>query len=262
MNARIRLVALWACAVAANAFPAFADGQNKASTAQILFSPKGGCTQKIIDELNGAKKSIRVQAYSFTSAPIAKAILDANHRGLDVEVILDKSQATQQYSEADFFRNQGVDVLIDPQHAIAHNKVIIIDDVTVITGSFNFTKAAEESNAENLIVFKDDRDVARQYSANYQKHREHSRAYEGRIANQPDAARAPPVAPQTASPPASAHEKAEQGATIDPTVFVTRSGAKYHSAGCSYLRSSAIPMPLSQAARRYGPCSRCRPPVP
>ncbi|HTR44450.1 MAG TPA: phospholipase D-like domain-containing protein, partial [Thermodesulfovibrionales bacterium] len=58
------------------------------------------------------------------------------------------------YSAADFTFNMGIPTYIDAQHAIAHNKVMIIDKETVITGSFNFTKAAEERNAENLLILK------------------------------------------------------------------------------------------------------------
>ena len=76
--------------------------------------------------------------------------MNAHKRGIKVEVILDKSQRTQKYSSATFLYNQGILVKIDAQHAIAHDKVMIIDGETVITGSFNFAKAAEESNAENL----------------------------------------------------------------------------------------------------------------
>jgi phosphatidylserine/phosphatidylglycerophosphate/cardiolipin synthase-like enzyme len=109
---------------------------------EVYFSPHGGCTEAIIRELDKAKNTILVQAYSFTSAPLAKALLNAHKRGVKVEVILDKSQKTQKYSSATFLYNQGIPVKIDAQHAIAHNKVMIIDGETVITGSFNFTKAA------------------------------------------------------------------------------------------------------------------------
>lgn len=217
----------------------------------VLFSPNGGCTDRIVQEIGDAKKNIRVQAYSFTAAPIAKAILEAKKRSVDCEVILDKSQETQNYSELDFFFNQGVPAFIDDRHAIAHNKIILIDDSTIITGSFNFSKAAEDSNAENLLVIKDDLDLARKYRDNYAAHREHSRTYQGRTTT-PAAPRAPPVAEQQTkpTPPDSA----------DVTVYVTRTGSKYHQSGCSYLSKSQIPMKLSEAKARYGPCSRCRPP--
>jgi len=120
-----------------------------------------------------------VQAYSFTSAPIAKALLDAHKRGVQVQVILDKSQRTEKYSSADFLANQGVSTMIDANHAIAHNKVIVIDGETVLTGSFNFTKAAQENNAENLLIIRDPA-LAVQYAQNWDTHRQHSQPYVGR----------------------------------------------------------------------------------
>jgi phosphatidylserine/phosphatidylglycerophosphate/cardiolipin synthase-like enzyme len=126
--------------------------QEKAPAWEVYFSPHGGCTDAIIREVNKAKNTVLVQAYSFTSAPIAKALLDAHKRKVKVEVILDKSQRTQKYSSATFLFNAGIPTKIDAKHAIAHNKVMIIDGETIITGSFNFTKAAEENNAENLLV--------------------------------------------------------------------------------------------------------------
>ena len=95
------------------------------------------------------------QAYSFTSPAIAKVLLEAHQRGVNVEVILDKSNLTEKYSSADFLAHGGIHTLIDAAHAIAHNKIIIIDGAVVITGSFNFATAAEEHNAENLLIIRD-----------------------------------------------------------------------------------------------------------
>jgi len=144
----------------------------------VYFSPHGGCTDAIVREMGRAKQSIRIQAYSFTSTPIAKAVVEAKNRGVMVEAILDGSNRSDRYSAASFLKNAGVAVLIDDRHAIAHSKIILIDDAVIITGSFNFSKAAEESNAENLLILRDYPDVARKYRANYDDHRAHSGAYE------------------------------------------------------------------------------------
>jgi phosphatidylserine/phosphatidylglycerophosphate/cardiolipin synthase-like enzyme len=146
---------------------------------QVYFSPNGGCTDAIVKEIAGAKTEILVQAYSFTSASIAKALVDAHKRGVKVEAILDKSQRTQKYSSATFLANSRIPTFIDAQHAIAHNKIMIIDKTTVITGSFNFTKAAEEKNAENLLIIKS-KELAGLYIENWMKHRQHSEKYEAR----------------------------------------------------------------------------------
>ncbi|NBV32596.1 MAG: phospholipase D family protein [Proteobacteria bacterium] len=146
---------------------------------EVYFSPRGGCTEAVVRELSAARQTVLVQAYSFTSAPIASALVAASRRGVRVEAILDKSNKTGKYSEADFLLNARIPTYIDAKHAIAHNKVMIIDGQTVLTGSFNFTKAAEESNAENLLILRSPQ-LAAQYSRSLLEHREHSLPYTGR----------------------------------------------------------------------------------
>ena len=151
----------------------------QAEITKVCFSPNGGCTESIVKEITNAKSEILVQAYSFTSAPIAKALTDAFKRGVKVEAILDKSQRKERYTAATFLVNAGSPTFIDDKHAIAHNKIMIIDRETVITGSFNFTKAAEEKNAENLLIIKD-KELAKVYIDNWNKHKDHSERYEGK----------------------------------------------------------------------------------
>jgi phosphatidylserine/phosphatidylglycerophosphate/cardiolipin synthase-like enzyme len=140
---------------------------------EVFFSPNNGSTDAIVREIERARSEILVQAYSFTSEPIARALLKAHKRGINVAVILDKSQKTQKYSSSTFFTNAGIPTYIDARHAIAHNKIILIDRTVVITGSFNFTKAAEEKNAENLLIIRS-KELAKPYLENWQRHREHS----------------------------------------------------------------------------------------
>jgi phosphatidylserine/phosphatidylglycerophosphate/cardiolipin synthase-like enzyme len=74
---------------------------------EVFFSPQGGCTEAIVKTLDQAKSSVLIQAYSFTSSPIAKAVVEAHKRGVQTEVILDKSQRSEKYSSADFFAHAG-----------------------------------------------------------------------------------------------------------------------------------------------------------
>jgi len=151
----------------------------------VCFTPplKGGCdpTDTIVQVLAGARNQILVQAYSFTSSRIAKAIVDAHRRGVEVRVILDKSNERAAYSAARFLEHSAIPVMIDAAHNIAHNKVMIVDAQTVITGSFNFTKSAEEQNAENLVVIRDPA-VAGAYSRNWNEHFAHSTSVHQRTA--------------------------------------------------------------------------------
>ncbi len=147
---------------------------------RAYFSPNGGGTDAIVSEVRRARSEVLVQAYSFTSAPIAKALLEVWKRGVKVTVILDKSQRKANYSSADFLRNAGIPTYIDGKHAIAHNKIMIVDRECVITGSFNFTRAAEEKNAENVLVIRGHPELTAKYLGNFDWHLRHSEVYQGR----------------------------------------------------------------------------------
>ena len=147
--------------------------------AQVFFSPRGGCTQAIVGQIDGAGSELLIQAFSFTSRDIAAAIVRAHKRGVRVAIVLDKSNRSEKYSAAEFTARAGIPTTIDARHAIAHNKIMILDRETVITGSFNFTKAAEESNAENVIIIRS-MDLADLYRRNWEKHRAHSEEYRPR----------------------------------------------------------------------------------
>jgi phosphatidylserine/phosphatidylglycerophosphate/cardiolipin synthase-like enzyme len=146
---------------------------------QVFFSPGGGCTEAIVDGLGKAKTSIDVQAYSFTSAPIAEAVGKAFARGVKVRVVLDKSQRSERYTSATYLANHNVPTWIDAKHAIAHNKIILVDGKTIFTGSFNFTKAAEQKNAENLLIIEGDPKLYAEYLSNFEEHLSHSEKYDG-----------------------------------------------------------------------------------
>lgn len=90
-----------------------------------------------------------------------------------MSVILDKNQKKDGYSSATFFLNQGIPAYIDPSHARAHDKVVVIDHETVITGSFNISKSAETQNSENMLIIRST-ELARLYRENWMKHRDHS----------------------------------------------------------------------------------------
>jgi phosphatidylserine/phosphatidylglycerophosphate/cardiolipin synthase-like enzyme len=158
------------------ALPFHSDAARSTSDEQVYFSPKGGCTAAIIKNLDQAAKSVLVQAYSFTSLPIAEGLVSAHKRGIKVKVLLDKSQLKAKGSKLDLLVAAGIPVSIDKKHSIAHNKVMIIDGATVLTGSFNFTTAAEDKNAENLLVVRDKK-IAKKYRANWNTHFKHSEAY-------------------------------------------------------------------------------------
>ena len=173
----VGIVAIFACAAFLTRIFAERDKSIDAHQTQwhVYFSPSGGCTDAIVQRLAQAKDTVLVQAYSFTSEPIASALVDAKKRGVTVSVILDQGQQSEPDSQADFLRRADIQTLRYGGHAIDHNKVMVIDGETVITGSFNFTKAAEERNAENLLII-DDKNLAKRYTENWYTDAAHCRA--------------------------------------------------------------------------------------
>jgi phosphatidylserine/phosphatidylglycerophosphate/cardiolipin synthase-like enzyme len=154
-------------------------GLVQAGSIRVYFSPHGGCTDAILSQINQAKTEILLQAYSFTSQPIAQGLIRAKERGVRITAVLDKSNRSQKYSAAASLKSMGIPVFIDDKHAIAHNKIMIIDNRVVITGSFNFTQAAENKNAENLLILEDIPEITRVYQENFQNHRGHAVPYLG-----------------------------------------------------------------------------------
>jgi phosphatidylserine/phosphatidylglycerophosphate/cardiolipin synthase-like enzyme len=112
---------------------------------QTCFTPRQQCLPSILSQIENARKEILVQAYSFTSKPIAEALVRVAQRGLTIKVIVDKSQETAKHAQIKLLTDAGIDVKVDDKVSIAHNKVILIDGHTLLTGSYNFTEGAISS---------------------------------------------------------------------------------------------------------------------
>lgn len=143
---------------------------------EVFHSPKGGCTEAVIRAIRSARREVMVQAYSFTSKPIADALLAAKARGVKIEILLDRSNEHETYTELGHLMEKGIVPHIDSQHAIAHNKIMLVDHTTIITGSFNFTNQAEHENAENLLIVRGHRELFQSYHERFQQHKAHSHA--------------------------------------------------------------------------------------
>lgn len=198
--------------------------------ATVYFSPDGGATEALVQEINAAQRHILVQAYSFTSAPIAHALVAAHKRGVVVKAVLDKSNETTQYTGATFLANAGIPVLVDGRHAIAHNKIMVIDSATVVTGSFNFTKAAEEKNAENLLILKENPELVRLYTQNFLEHAKHSEPYAREAKTTPPEER--PRREKSAARETSASPSRSSGKAGGGAIQANAKSKVYHLPGC------------------------------
>jgi phosphatidylserine/phosphatidylglycerophosphate/cardiolipin synthase-like enzyme len=136
---------------------------------EVYFSPDDGVDQHILNLLQEAHQSINFLAYSFTSDDIAASMIARAKDGVSVSGVFEESQyRSNKGTEFDHLRNAGLNVRLDGNPRNMHHKVIILDGQTVITGSYNFTASAENSNDENVLVIHNAQ-IAAQYLAEFQR---------------------------------------------------------------------------------------------
>ena len=121
----------------------------------VYFSPEGGAADALIHLINGARDSVRIQAFMFTHKGIRDAVIAAHRRGVAVELIMDDDNSSIPGSARPALRRAGITVYVPPEDLTMHNKVILIDDRILATGSFNFTWSADRKNVENLLILRD-----------------------------------------------------------------------------------------------------------
>ncbi len=150
-------------------------GTSAYAETQVCFTPGQNCTGEIVATIGSARKEVMVEAFNFTSRPIIKALAQAEHRGVRIDLILAPKHEKPSYAARQLIA-AGIRPLVDDKVKTAHNKVMIIDGTTVITGSFNFTTSAQEANAENLLIIRDPA-IAGQYMANFRRRAAASRPF-------------------------------------------------------------------------------------
>ncbi|NMG46328.1 phospholipase D family protein [Aromatoleum toluvorans] len=173
-----RLLALVAAAVLAGvAAPAAASQRLPArGSVEVAFSPADRPEELLIDVIDHARSTLHVQAYAFTSKPIARALIEAHRRGVRVEVLADaKMNKRGKGNVLPELLQAGIPVALETRYAAAHNKVMIADAAgpacALATGSFNFTASAVKRNAENLLVLRDNCTLTQIYLDNWRRHR-------------------------------------------------------------------------------------------
>jgi len=167
----LALLAAATALVGASAASARESAPPAKATLEALFTPGDPIDARLVALIDGAKREVLVQAFSFTSRKIAKALVAAHARGVRVEVVADRAQTLELAGSAvPGLARDGVPVWLDGNFISAHNKVIVVDaespGATVVTGSYNYTSAAQYRNAENVLIVRNDPPLAAQYRAN------------------------------------------------------------------------------------------------
>ena len=154
-------------------------------TVQVAFTPWDNAEGMIVDGIRRAKQQILVQAFSFTSRALANALIAAKRRGVDVQVMADREQTfSGESSRIPELVQAGIPVTLEVRYQSAHNKVMVMDagtaDAAVITGSYNWTYAAQNKNAENVMILRHNPDIANAYAANWRRHYADALPYAGK----------------------------------------------------------------------------------
>ncbi len=149
---------------------------------RVYFTPWDDAEGAIMRAIRAAQRQVLVQAYVFTSGSIAGELINAKKRGIDVRVTADQDQTERVATSriADLAR-AGIPVWIETRYQAAHNKTMVIDaggaSPVVITGSYNWTVAAQRRNAENVLILSGAADLAQAYKANWERHRADATPY-------------------------------------------------------------------------------------
>lgn len=146
-------------------------------TVEVLFTPWDDAEGALIRAIESTKESLYVQAFLFTSRSLARALIAAHRRGVRVRVLADRAMAVNgENSQIPLLAAAGIEVRLETRYAAAHNKIMLIDAEgnrpVVVTGSYNFTFSAQARNAENLLILRGNRELARAYLANWRRHRD------------------------------------------------------------------------------------------
>jgi len=218
----------------------------------VFFSPHGGCDQALIQLAHSAHIYLDAACYTFTlDTVVGDELIAAEERGVRVRVILDHSQGVQRWSQTSRLLHAGIPVKVNTHSGLMHDKFLVADGNSVATGSFNWTKAAVERNDENLVVFTDEPRIAATFAAQFEKMWTDTARFAAFFPG--SATKASTAAPTVAQPQPNLQESAD-------TVYMTKTGTKYHRAGCRYLARSSIPISRKEAeARGYAPCKVCKP---
>ena len=142
---------------------------------EVLFSPDDHPTTRLIQMLNGAQQKIHAAVYMITDKDIAKALVDAKKRGVDVRIIVDPSSVNTSFGKGKLLIENQIDTFVftTPRHKkkqtfhlpLMHNKFALIDN-KLWNGSFNWTISANKQNQENVVI-TDDQAICKKFEQHF-----------------------------------------------------------------------------------------------
>jgi phosphatidylserine/phosphatidylglycerophosphate/cardiolipin synthase-like enzyme len=140
----------------------------EASRMEAWFSPDDGVAARLVELVRGAEDRIDIMAFNFTLDALGEILGEKSLQGVTVRGVFEADQADNPGSEMEFLREMGVELRLDANPNSMHHKVMILDDRIVVTGSYNFSRSAEEANDENVVIIHDP-GLAAEYVAEFER---------------------------------------------------------------------------------------------
>ncbi len=170
MRAALAFALVAGAAIAAPA-PSADAGRAAPARVEAFFTPGDEVDRAIASRIDAARRDVRVAAYLFTNRRIASALVRAAKRGVAVDLVADAAQhASGGLPRVRELDRAGVRIWLREGLAAFHHKFVVVDGEVVVTGSFNFTQAAQDRNAENVVIIES-REVAGRFLAEFERHR-------------------------------------------------------------------------------------------
>ena len=143
----------------------FTEGDTEVS---ILFASEGNVIEAVGNAVRAAKSDVRFMTFVFSSDSLAEAMIEVMDKDVNIQGVFENRNSTASWSKLPELHCAGAHVRQDGNRYVLHHKVVIIDDDTVVTGSFNFSGNASRSNDENLVIIKN-KDIAGFYIDEWQR---------------------------------------------------------------------------------------------
>lgn len=121
-------------------------------TSKAYFSPGEECREAILREINSAKNSLKICVFTISDDQIARAILLAHQKRVDVKILTDNDKLYDLGSDINTLAREGLHIRIDNTSDHMHHKFMIADNKSLLSGSYNWTNSAAKYNHENVIV--------------------------------------------------------------------------------------------------------------
>ncbi len=119
---------------------------------EVYFSPQDDCSLTIRRFIQNSKKTLDICIFTISDDKIAKEIFKAYQNKVTIRLITDDEKVNDLGSDVERFAKTGIKIKTDESKHHMHHKFAISDNLTLLTGSYNWTRAAAIHNFENILL--------------------------------------------------------------------------------------------------------------